>query len=363
MCRKKDRKKDGCYNEAGGKYRLICAVAASALAWILSGCGVEEEKLASAMQMIQSLDYQGALTELDAAQEAGENQRLIDRSRGIAHMGLTEYEQAVECFLDSLSGSNGFIQEVDFDTNYYLAAAYTKNGQFSEAEDTYNAILDLRPGDTEAYFLRGNVRMSLGDQEGARADFDKALSMEPKNYDRLIRIYEVLAYFDCGEDGRDYLEAALESGGKQMDQYVIGRIYYYLGEYQKACLALEEAREKGGVDSYLYLGRAYEATGDYNYAVSVYNSYLGKYEENAEIYNQLGLCEMTRGEYQKALEAFQAGMKLENSGIMQSLSFNEIVAHEHLGDFEQAYVLLGNYLRNYPDDERARREYDFLATR
>lgn len=357
-------KKDRCSPEEGRyRYRLIYALAALALAGALAGCKAEEGKLDGAALLLQSLDYEGALAELDAAWEAGENQRLIDRSRGIAYMGLTEYERAVECFLNSLAGSNGFIQEVDFDVNYYLAAAYTRNGQFSEAEDTYNAILDLRPGDTEAYFLRGNVRMSMGNQEGARADFDRALSMEPKNYDRLIRIYEVLEYFGCGEDGRDYLKAALASGSKQMDHYVIGRIYYYLGEYQKACLALEEAREKGGVDSYLYLGRSYEATGDYNYAVSVYNSYLGKYGENAEIYNQLGLCEMTRGEYQRALEAFQAGMKLENNGVMQSLTFNEIVAYEHLGNYEQAYVLLDNYLKNYPDDEQARREYDFLATR
>lgn len=361
MGRKKNRMRLEHFYGAAGRYGLVGA-AVLGLA-VLTGCGAEEERLAGAAQRIQALDYQGALAELDAAWEAGENKRLIDRSRGIAYMGLTEYEQAAECFRKSLAGSNGFIQEVDFDTNYYLAAAYTKNGQFGEAESTYNAILDLRPGETEAYFLRGNVRMSLGNPEGARADFDKAVSMEPKNYDRLIRIYEVLADFGYAEDGRDYLEAALASGDKQMDSDVTGRIYYCLGEYQKACLALEEAREKGSADSYLYLGRSYEATGDYNYAVSVYNSYLGKDEGNAEIYNQLGLCEMTRGEYQKALEAFQAGMKLENNGIMQSLSFNEIVAYEYLGNYEQAYVLLENYLKNYPDDEQARREYDFLATR
>ena len=39
---------------------------------------------------------------------------------------------------------------------------------------------------------------------------------------------------------------------------------------RKFYLALDEARDKGGADSYLYLGRAYAATGDYNYASSVY---------------------------------------------------------------------------------------------
>ena len=148
-----------------------------------------------------------------------------------------------------------------------------------------------------------------------------------------------------------------------MDQYVVGRIYYYLGEYQSACLALEDAREKGGAESYLYLGRAYEATGDYNYAANVYNSYINRNGGTPEVYNQLGLCEMAKGEYRNALEAFQAGKQLENTTMLQTLSFNEIVAYEHLGEFKQAYELMGTYLKNYPDDVQAKREYEFLSSR
>lgn len=347
------------------KIRKSCAGMAVCLAVLslLTGCGRIGEKTAGATQMIQNLDYEGALTELAAAEEAGENMRLIERSRGIAYMGLTDYGQAADAFLRSLAHSNGFLQDIDFDTNYYLAAAYTKDGRYAEAEEAYNAILALRPEEEDAYFLRGNVRMNLGNFQEAKEDFDRVLTMDAKNYDRLIEIYEILAYFGCREDGQAYLQAALTAGDKRMDNFTRGRIYYYQGEYQKACLALEEARGEGSAESYLYLGRAYEATGDYNYAASVYSSYLGQYEADAEVYNQLGLCEMAKGEYAKALEAFQAGMQLENSTMMQALSFNEIAAYEYLGEYERAYVLINNYLKNYPDDQQARREYDFLSTR
>jgi len=328
---------------------------------LLTGCGSAGEKTAAASALMQELDYQGALAELAAAEEAGENQRLIDRYRGIAYMGLTDYDQAVAAFESALGASNGIVQNVDFDLNYYLAAAHTKRGEYATAEEIYNAILALRPGE-DAYFLRGNARISLGNFDGAKEDFDKVIAMNPTNYDRLIDIYEVLDFYGYKEVGQQYLRTALESGDK-MDNYVTGRIYYYLEDYQKAYLALEDAKENGGAESYLYLGRAYEATGDYNYAANVYNSYLSKYSGNAEIYNQLGLCEMARGEYQKALEAFQAGLQLGDSSVLQSLSFNEAAAYEYLGEFEQAYILLGNYLANYPDDEQARREYDFLVTR
>lgn len=333
------------------------------LAGILTGCGNGSTKTEEAMQLVQSLDYQGALTTFEEAEAAQENARLIDRGKGIAYMGLTEYGQAVECFKEALAGSNGFVEDIDFDLNYYLAAAYTKNGQFKEAESTYDAILALRPEEEDAYFLRGCVRLTLLDYEGAKGDFDKVISMDAKNYDRLIEIYEVLTNYGYKEVGQEYLQTAITNGAGEMNAYDSGRMYFYLGEYQKAYIALEEAKEEGGAESYLYLGRAYEATGDYNYAASVYNSYISKDTGNAEIYNQLGLCEMAKKEYHKALAAFQAGMQIEDSGLLQTLSFNEIVAYEYLGEYQKASVLLENYLKNYPDDEVAKREQEFLATR
>lgn len=330
---------------------------------VLSGCGEKNTALENGMSLVQELNYEEALAQLEEAESTGADIRLVNRGRGIAYMGLTDYDQAVACFQQALSSSNGLVENIDFDLNYYLAAAYVKSGSYQEAEDTYNAILALRSNEKDAYFLRGNVRLNLADFEGAKADFDKVIAMDPKNYDRLIEIYEVLENFGYKEVGQEYLQTALNSGDKSMNTYIMGRIYYYLGEYQKAYLALEEAKDSGGVDSYLYLGRAYEATGDYNYASNVYNSYLSKYDGDAEIYNQLGLCELNKGEYQKALDAFQSGMQLENNPVQQSLAFNEIVAYEYLGEYEQAYALLTNYMKTYPDDEQGRRELDFLSTR
>lgn len=351
------RKKTG--SPALLKSALLCL----GLALMLGGCGGEGEKTRSAIGMIQELDYEEALKVLDTAQEEGENLRMVNRARGIAYMGMTDYVQATACFEEALAGSNGLVKDVDFDLNFYLAAAYTKSGRYSEAEPVYDAILALRPEEKDAYFLRGNVRLQLGNHDGAKEDFDKVISLDPFNYDRVIEIHEVLDYFGYGEEGRTYLKAALETGEKLMDKYAVGRIYYYLGEYQSACLALEEAREKGGAESYLYLGKAYEATGDYNYAANVYNSYISKTGGTPEVYNQLGLCEMAKGEYQKALDAFQAGKQMENTTMLQTLSFNEIVAYEHLGEFGQAYRLMETYLKNYPDDEQAKREQEFLSTR
>lgn len=101
---------------------------------MLTGCGSDTTKITEGMQLVETLDYQGALNAFDEAEEQKEDSRLIARGRGIASMGLTEYDQAVEYFTQALELSDGWVQNVDYDMNYYLAAAYTKNGQPAEAK-------------------------------------------------------------------------------------------------------------------------------------------------------------------------------------------------------------------------------------
>ena len=57
----------------------------------LTGCGEKNTALQNAMALVQSLDYEGALAEFDEAENTGANSRLVDRGRGIAYMGLTDY--------------------------------------------------------------------------------------------------------------------------------------------------------------------------------------------------------------------------------------------------------------------------------
>ena len=388
--------------------KIVMAGVCCLMISMLTGCGNDTTKITEGMQLVETLDYQGALTAFDEAEAQKENSRLIARGRGIASMGLTEYDQAVQYFTEALELSDGWVQNVDYDMNYYLAAAYRKNGQPAEAKKVYDAILGLKPEEKDAYFLRGSAELELGDYESAKADFDKAISMDPKNYDRLIEIYEALADYGYREVGQEYLQNVLNTD-KKLDAYDSGRIYYYLGDYQKAYLALEEAKGKGGVDSYLYLGKAYAATGDYNYASSVYSNYLSKQGPDAEIYNQLGLCEMAKKDYQKALEAFQtaldqgaeqtqelynltavcamktedyakalecfqAGIALAESktgddktkadtALLQEMEYNVIVCYEKQADWENAKSAMKQYQEDFTEDDSVSKEAEFLQTR
>lgn len=344
------------------KFLTAALVGACLLSFAGCGTGDKNENIKAGMAAVEALDYQTAYQCFEKAMVNGENLRLLYRGQGLAYMGETRYEEAAAAFEKALSCSNGRVDELDYDINFYLAVAYKRLGQTQKCIDVYDAVIAMRPKDKQAYYLRGAAE-AAGSFDAAKADFDRAIALDTEDYNLLIDIYLSLEENGYREAGQEYLRTAVESESKSMTDFERGRMYYYLEDYDNAKNYLEKARETGGSEAVLFLGRTWEKLGDSNYAVSVYNDFIAKDQTQAEVYNQLGLCKMKLGAYEEALAAFQAGMNVENNPMMQTLKLNEIIACEYLGDFKKAAVLMDNYLATYPDDGTAAREYVFLKTR
>lgn len=347
-----------------GMRMAVCAMGAAIL---LAGCGKNKnENIASGMELVEQLLYEDALTSFDKALLNNEDKEQIYRGQALAHMGMTMYEEATDELLKAFEHCDGKVGALELDMNYYLAASYVKQDKCAEAEETYSAILAMRPKEVDAWFLRGCTRLQLENTEQAITDFSQAQALKPGDVDLAVDIYQALA--DAGEEqeGQSYLQNMITEKGDKISDYDLGKISYYLEDYETARTKLDSVLndKNAGADVSLILGKTYEALGDLNYAVVVYTKYLdGKDPANVEILNALGVCRMKLQVYDEALNAFQTGIAIENNSMMQTLKFNEIVAYEYKGDFSKAKSLMESYLAAYPDDEKAVREARFLRTR
>ncbi len=345
----------------------MVAGTALCLGLILGGCAKEHTKIDEGMAAIQELKYESALGLFEEAIVGKEDMQLAYRGQGLCYLGLTDYEKAIESFDKALSHSGMFVSETEIDINYYLATAQYKSGDNEGAIKTLDAIAGMRKKQAQVYYLRGLVKMEQGDYENAVADLDLALAKSKSDISMTINIYHVFADNGHVEEGKSYLSSALNHRLDAMSDYEKGLIYYYMEDYDNARNFLETAKSDGKRDSLeilLMLGKTYEQLGDSNYAASIYSKYIEDVGPNPEVYNQLGLCKLTVGAYEEALNAFNNGLSIkENNNVMQQLRFNQIVAYEYVGEFEKAAALMNGYLESYPDDAQAVREYEFLRTR
>lgn len=160
------------------------------------------------------------------------------------------------------------------------------------------------------------------------------------------------------------LVAALPGCGKK--EYQQGVKYLQNGQYEEAADYFQTAIEKKDNlgDSYRGLGICLWEAKDYENAASAFESALEKgSKETGTVYNLLGCCVMKTGDYDRALEYFAEGLRDDSCSqdLKKEMEFNRIVALEKQGDIDSAKTYLTRYLEQYPQDEAAVKEAQFLG--
>lgn len=160
------------------------------------------------------------------------------------------------------------------------------------------------------------------------------------------------------------LAAALLSGcgsGKLDD----GMSLLEEGKYEEASEAFEEAAKKEP-EAYRGLGMAKWELGEYEEAYEAFKAALdngGK--QTAQLYNLLGSCAMKLDRPKEALNYYSLGIAADDVSeeLLREMRFNEVAALEQAGDWKSAEKKLESYIEDYPDDEKAAKEAEFLETR
>ena len=79
--------------------------------------------------------------------------------------------------------------------------------------------------------------------------------------------------------------------------------------------------------------------------------------------NWLALCDIAEGSYDSALEHIESGLSAAGEQDRENLLYNQIVVYEKKLDFAQAKTLMAAFLEEFPDNEEAIRESQFLQSR
>lgn len=283
------------------------------------------------------------------------------RQIGINAMDAGNYDEALEAFNNALAQADG-IGSNEIDICFYRAAAQFASGSYQDAIETYDILLESDKKNSDAYFLRGCVWLKTNEIKKAQEDYEKAIQYA-ENDEIYLVIHNSLNGAGYETEAKAYLAEALEKkAGRKAENYTVkGKIYFLQGQYEQAKESLIAAIEKGDAEANLSLAQTYEALGDQKKAAECTDAYVEVNPKSSVAYNQLGKKALREGEYEKAVSLFQEGLALEEVTDEQELRSNLIAAYEYSGDFETAKEMMREYVKDYPNDAAAVREYWFLG--
>jgi tetratricopeptide (TPR) repeat protein len=268
---------------------------------------------------------------------------------------------------------------------------------------TFRLITYFTSAQKRGYRQEGIEKLENRDYRGAIDSFDQALESSGKRPSSFN--IDVLRYRAEAELGLEDYEAALYTYGllEEADKensvfygYVKTLCYSCLGDSENGLSSYREAAasdpEKGtgalGEEALCVLGSVFRAAGEYDQAKSLYEEAIRNGVEYAQIYNELGLCQMAEEDYEGASDSFDAGYEIiatrYNAGtgapltqVMQvipaeaqrdaaqlkELAYNRAVVWEYLQQYKKALEQFEEYVSVFGEDEKAQHEIDFLRTR
>ncbi len=146
-----------------------------------------------------------------------------------------------------------------------------------------------------------------------------------------------------------------------------GTEYLEEGSYEEALDSFQTAVEKKQSvgEAYRGIGIANWELGDYEAARDAFEAAIeNDAKRTAALYNFLGCCELKLSNPKASINYFNLGLEAKDAGddLIREMRFNMIAAYEQCEDMETARTLLSDYLEDFPDDERALKEAEFLET-
>lgn len=292
-----------------------------------------------------------------------QNNKKALRGKGIVYFHQKQYDKALEALNDSLSIHT--LSELDKDILLYKAACLKLTGSYEEAVDTYDRIISEDNEDAAVYAERAACYYELGDYEKSIADFDSAILHAPNHYEYYFGKY----YLMTAKGDKSGATAVLEEAKKIQvvspeDRYQTAILQYLVGDYDTALAKLNESLAEGFTGSNYYIGEIYRNKKDYEQAVFCYENYIAGGDASIPgVYNQIAVCLNKMGRNEEALNFLEQGKSKSNSDTHRILLKNEIITYEYMGDFEKAHKKTLEYLALYPQDQKAHKEADFIATR
>lgn len=235
-----------------------------------------------------------------------------------------------------------------------LGEAYELEGRLEDARTAYVRSLTRRPRDLEVRARLISVLVDLEDIEGAITQCLTFLRRDPANY-QILRVLAGL-YAESGrlEDAASALEKAKAVRPSDLNvRFLLGHIWWRLGESEKAIAELSALRESGknDLEVLVTLGLAYLDADSVGVAVTLLEDAARAYPDSATAHHYLGTVYYESGSYPEAERALLKALALRPNRERSLMALAAV--REKMDDLKGAEEAYRSVISINPDNAAA----------
>ena len=232
---------------------------------------------------IELMDYDGTISDAENVLAVNEKNYTAHYYKGKANLELGNIQTAIEDFTKAIELRPRYADPYFSRGTAYLMQAFDKDEShkhqsLTSALENYDAFIDLNKTSPAAYFDRGEVKMELHDYKGAIADFSKAISLDPDDYD--AHTMKAICNYHYG-----YTEQAL----KEFDAITRMNPEYVNAHFNKGIVLIDLARYE-------------EAIEEFDQVVKKDPEHSDGYEKRGEAKFEAGMIDEACEDFNKAAE-------------------------------------------------------------
>lgn len=259
-----------------------------------------------------------------------------------------------------------------------------QKGRLSQALETYQAVLQEYPKDSDALHLSGLAEYQLGKNETAIALIQKAIDIkpdEPRFHDDIGLVFVELGRLD--EAAYAFKKALFYDQNNDDTYNNVGNVFYQKGDFEEAIKNYQHAikfnpnnfeaynnigaalKAMDRIDSaidyykkalrikpdaeeiYFNLGVAFNDQCELDAAINNYHKAVALNPDYAEAYNNLGTALNEQGKFEEAIENYNTAVRLK-PGYAEALN-NLGSAFNDMGKYDEAVEKFKQALQIEPD--------------
>ncbi|MBI5573640.1 MAG: tol-pal system protein YbgF [Elusimicrobia bacterium] len=328
--------------------------------------------------MSELLQLDDALKEYVRITEKFPNTNESIRARlgiGLVYYKKNSYEKAREYFLNFVKRFPD--TKITDDAQYWVGMLHFKNKNFKKAAVSFTALVQNYPKSdyaADGWLRLGDSYFNLKKYKQARNSYRKIITKYPASPQSEFALYGIGRVYETEGAVFDaisvYVQFAEKYPTSQLSPeitYQIAEYFYKKKDYAQAAKYFEQIysnfpEHNLAEEANFMRSKIYYKTGAWTDAINSLQKFIEEYPLSknyaaAMLYS--GNCYLESSDYQKAIESYNTGLKLETSDpeIFAMMKYNSGVAYEKTGNTLEAEKCYSEILYRYPKSLAAAEMY------